>query len=269
MNACHRRVGIVALPVITAACVGCGSSTGGAGNEIWLITAVVLVAVSLLLVGLLALQDRRNRHIDDEFASSGRTRSRRVRAEPPPQQRTAGTSTPLPPPSYGTDLGEHLNRLERRIMQVEETVDMLRRDYRTMPRPLIVGEAPQPLQERRHGYDDPIAVDPITVRLYAETPDGDAYFGDERLTGDRRDLSLYEIQPAPTGRTASVTLCDGSQAQQVALEQHKRLLMPVCDYQDNELPRREHTQVIVTKKGTAERADGGWQVTTKVTVRFS
>ena len=67
-----------------------------------------------------------------------------------------------------------------------------------------------------------------TATLYAELPDNEGVFAHNNLTLDRRDGSLYEIQPRANNRSAFVTLCNNEEVQKRALLNPKALLLPVC-----------------------------------------
>jgi hypothetical protein len=107
-----------------------------------------------------------------------------------------------------------------------------------------------------------------TATLYAELPDNEGVFAHNNLTLDRRDGSLYEIQPRANNRSAFVTLCNNEEVQKRALLNPKALLLPVCEYE--EIPNaRQHTRIVVQVKGEAEREEAGWRVKPKIKVKFS
>ena len=107
---------------------------------------------------------------------------------------------------------------------------------------------------------------PPALRWYAEMPDRDGRFPRKSLTVEKRSTSLYEIQIEPDERSASVTISENPTMHQRAIENHQRLLLPVCEYLD--MPGLADKRILVAKPGRAALEAGVWWVIEKINVRF-
>jgi hypothetical protein len=146
--------------------------------------------------------------------------------------------------------GLQFSRYEERLQEVERKVDAL------------VDEA----RFRRQPDPAMFTIASPSDRLYGEVPDSQGRFSDEALTREIRPLSLYEIEPSRDKNTARVRLRESADLHQMAIDNHKNLLLPACEYKP---PGRNDTRISALRDGQAVRDAAGWRVIDKIPLVFS